>query len=161
VGGSDVRAGEIAAFGNYYRWHYPRLVGFLQVLGAPVHQAADVAQQAMFELFRQWGHVTNRRAWTCSTASRLLAGPAVPWSPLVRAYDDVTWRAEHGIVGRVAALPPRQRHVLAWKLMEFAPAEIASELRISPEQVHSDLARARKALRPFIVGRAAGRLAAR
>jgi DNA-directed RNA polymerase specialized sigma24 family protein len=151
-----------ADFADYYRWHYPRLVAFLYVLGASVHEAADVAQQVLAELSRQWEHVATRRAWTCSAAMRLLAQQrerrAGVRSHLVRTVDEAAWPAEHELVRRIWALPPRQRQVIAWKLMEFPPGEIATELRLSPEAVRGDLASARKALRPYLTaGPEAGR----
>jgi DNA-directed RNA polymerase specialized sigma24 family protein len=146
-----------ADFGDYYRWHYPRLVGFLHVLGASVPDAADIAQQAMYELSQQWAEVPNRRAWTCSVAVRLLAQHqqrgAGMQSPLVRAVDEQAWRSEHEIAQRISALPPQQRQVVAWKLMEFAPREIAAGLRVSPEAVQEHLVKARKALRPHFRSR--------
>ena len=149
-----------ADFGDYYRWHYPRLVGFLLVLGASVPEATEVAQQAMNELFRHWDQVTNRRAWTCGSAMRLVQQRdrrAGLESARVPATDASAWPAEHEIIGRISGLPPRQRQIIAWKLMEFAAGEIAAELHLSPEAVRADLAEARKALRPYLMAARSGR----
>src|SRR5690349_15819054 len=68
------------AFSSAYRNLMPRLVAFLRLQGAPLADAADIAQEAMILAYRQWGSITYPSAWTRRVASRL-------WGRRIAAVD--------------------------------------------------------------------------
>src|SRR5215475_10923595 len=59
-----------AEFTVFYRGHLPRLVRFLILDGAPPALAAELAQEVMTALWRDWDTVASPRAWTRTAASR-------------------------------------------------------------------------------------------
>lgn len=145
-------------FSAYYRRFAKRLAGWLILQGVSEADAYDVVQETMRKALRNWVTIRNPEAWARTTASRMHAkrlaeGDTVP----VEDIDDRIPRLTSG--GSIAAieteqdfrealqkLPPRQRQVLAWSFEGYAPAEIAEQLRMTPESVRSNLYKARRTL---------------
>ncbi|MGW5724892.1 RNA polymerase sigma factor [Nocardia beijingensis] len=119
--------------------------------------AAEIAQETMFQLWRRWGDVESPRAWTRKVASRawarriadteedLIAEPE--HSVLLPAESDIDHWVEHNdYYEALAKLPPRQRQLMVWCNEGYEPAEIAEQLRMNPATVRSNLRKARRTL---------------
>jgi RNA polymerase sigma-70 factor (ECF subfamily) len=155
-------AGE--AFPAFYRATLKPLTGFLILHGASLTDAADVAHDTLTLAYERWGSLhTNPRAWAFQVASRdwarrhfrvredLTADPPEP-SPVLRAVDIEHWELHLDIVQVLHLLPPRQRQVMAWRCYGYQPTDIARELGISPDDVRSNLHKARRALARHLAG---------
>src|SRR5690242_17419902 len=64
-------AADVAEFTAFYRAFMPRLVAFLRYQGAPLPDAADLAQEAMTAAFAQWPAIVTPQAWVKRVASRM------------------------------------------------------------------------------------------
>ncbi|MFD9631943.1 RNA polymerase sigma factor [Streptomyces violascens] len=143
-------------FIRFYRDGVPLLIGFLVRQGASAVLAADLAQDAMIEAYRQWAAIEHPRAWVRSVASRGLArhigglqeGAADPLPdgrPLVPDLQALAqWEADQELLRLLEPLPPRQRQVMAWFTDGYNIAEIARELDLTEETVRANLYKARK-----------------
>ncbi len=149
--------GTDAAFSGFYREFIPTLVAFLVWQGARLSDAADIAQDTMIKLYRNWSTIRHREAWARRVASRELVRrfarvPEDPCPdplecPLLPTPTNVeAWEQRHEVLRLLDQLPPRQRQVLAWTVDGYTPAEIAVELGIAPEAVRSSLLKARRTL---------------
>jgi RNA polymerase sigma-70 factor (ECF subfamily) len=161
-----LRAGDIAAFDQFYAAHHNRLYAFLLRLTRDEGLACDLAQDTWLRLAanaRRLAADSNPAAWLFAVARNLyrshrrwalldrarlleLAGfqsPKMP-SPLERLRHDRTQRAvEHGI----ASLPLAEREVLLLVCVEGIGAnEVAAMLGLSPEATRKRLSRARAKL---------------
>jgi RNA polymerase sigma factor (sigma-70 family) len=156
--GIEVDAERAAEFKAFYREHTKPLVAVLLVQGASLYDAADAVQDTMTTAFQRWRSIDNPRAWAYRVASRAwirkvstvreeaVAEPPEPHNPLLRSTAVEHWEQHQDIVRTLAPLPPRQRQVMAWIFFGYTPAEIADELRMTPEAVRSSLYQARRAL---------------
>jgi RNA polymerase sigma-70 factor (ECF subfamily) len=145
------------AFELFYRQTALQLVRFLVLQGASTTDAADVAQETLSTAYTRWHTLENPRAWSFRVASRslirrlssvredLTATPQAP-SPLLRATPTDAWLIRHELITALAALPPRQRQVMAWTLSGYTPTEISHELNLPSDQVRANLRLARRAL---------------
>jgi RNA polymerase sigma-70 factor (ECF subfamily) len=160
VGGAEDRAAERAAvdaeFSAFYRVGFPRLVGFLILVGAGREDALDAAQETMRTLHQKWGEVRHPQAWARTTARRALIRAlgslreevlGEPPEPAAAALvgDQAMWESlEYDeVLAILRELPPCQRQALALTFDEFSPAEIARILDVPATQVRGNLARAR------------------
>ena len=153
-----------AAFQDFYRENTTPLVAFLILHGASLVDAADIAQDTMAAAYRRWQSIDYPRAWTYRVASRALirrvatvretpvAEPAEA-GPLLGDTDIEQWEQRHDIGRFLACLPLRQRQIMAWTLAGYTPAEIAAELRLTPDAVRANLFKARRALRAQLAGK--------
>ncbi|MFF0533586.1 sigma-70 family RNA polymerase sigma factor [Nocardia amikacinitolerans] len=169
IGGADVRPATIPstrvtpdveqreAFRDFYRDFTPKLVAFLIQHGARTVDAADVVQETMLLAWRNWSTIEHPKTWARTVASRklvrriasitedLIAEPEQ--SALLGSSHQVdNWVEQHDLVRVMAALPPRQRQVMAWTLAGYKPSEIAEQLALDPATVRSNLRQARKTL---------------
>ncbi|MFE5191627.1 RNA polymerase sigma factor [Streptomyces sp. NPDC056628] len=160
VGGVEDRTAERAAvdaeFSAFYRADFPRLVGFLILVGAGREDAVDAAQETMRTLHQKWGEVRHPKAWARTTARRALihalsslreqglGEPAEPAAALL-VGDQAMWESveRDEVLAILRELPPRQRQALALTFDGFSPAEIAQILDVPAIQVRGNLARAR------------------
>jgi RNA polymerase sigma factor (sigma-70 family) len=154
-----------AEFSTFYREFLPNLVAFLLWHGASLTDAADVAQETMLKAYQVWGTIRTPRRWVRRVAARGYARrfASVHESPsanvegqtlLLRRQSNVSaWEERHEILRLLAALPHRQRQVMAWTLDGYTPSEIAEELRITLEAVRSNLLKARRALAVLLANR--------
>ncbi|WP_420118082.1 RNA polymerase sigma factor, partial [Micromonospora sp.] len=145
-------------FDRFYRTEMAQLVSFLVWRGVNRSEAADIAQDAMFEAFKHWNAIRHPGAWVRRVASRLWARHfrANRAEPLAEVPEPDQWTAQQSIdlaleqdhVRRlVAGLPIRQRQILLLILDGYTPAEIAEMLQVIPASVRSSLRHARRALR--------------
>lgn len=145
-------------FETFYRRIVTPLVRFLVLQGASVADAADVAQDTLCRAYERWDSLDNPRAWSYRVASKawirrltsvnnedLTSDPADS-SPLLRSVPTDAWHARQDLIEALAALPPRQRQVMAWTLSGYTPAEIATELQLENDQVRANLRHARRTL---------------
>lgn len=157
------RAGDIEAFADLYRRHYPAVLA-----ACARRQAADaeeVAQAAFLRAFERidqcrgddarfgpWVQAIARHLWvdTARSRSRALARAARAGRPAPSG----DWPEEHALRRErvetlrsvVQGLPPRQRQVLYAREVEGRrPREIAAALGVSLGAVDSLLLRARRA----------------
>jgi len=131
------------------------LTRFVRRYGADAHTATDVAQDAFTEAYRQWDSIENPYAWLRKVASRMyyrrllceIPVQDVPDRPLI--YEDTVEAGEQGrqVFEALAALPARQRQVMAWHLDGYSHAEIAAQLGISQAAIRQNFHRARRALK--------------
>lgn len=155
----------VAAFSDFYRHSVPSLVGFLMWHGADLSEASDIAQETMERAWRDWEHIREPRAWTRVVASReygrrrasLNESPVDVQSgqhPLLSTDVDIEAFSErHEVLRLLAALPLRQRQVLAWTYDGFSPTEIAEQLTMTTDAVRSSLFKARRSLAKLLNGR--------
>lgn len=145
-------------FATCYSAEFPALVAFLVKCGASYHDAADAAQEAFLELFKQWGDVRKPRQWLRTVAFRIfLRRPVRETSPLEAAPDASSplttsarfdLREEEKIVlYALSHLPHTQRAVLALHFDQFKTSEIAEILGMTQATVRKNLERARAALK--------------
>lgn len=147
--------GARTPFDQFYRAEMPALVRFVHRHSADVHAAADAAHDAFAEAYPQWDTIQNPRAWlrlvACRTyyRRRLRETPVekVPDRPMI--YEDTAELGEQGrrVSEALAALPERQRQVMAWHLDGYGNTEIASQLKITAAAVRQNLCRGRHALK--------------
>jgi RNA polymerase sigma factor (sigma-70 family) len=152
----DTPPADVAAFSAFYRAEVKALVNFLLWMGAGLADATDIAQETMIEAYRTWPSIQQPRAWTRCVASRQygrrrygqeIATEPEDLGPLLRAPADIAaWEQRHEVLRFLAALPWRQRQVMAWTFDGYRPQEIADELDITPEAVRASLKLARRAL---------------
>lgn len=146
-----------AAFSAFYREFVPTLVAFLVWQGARLPDAADITQDTMMKVYKDWSTIRHPEAWARTVASRELVRriaripedlcPDPPECPLLPTLTNVeAWEQRHEILRLLDQLPPRQRQVLAWTMDGYTPTEIAEELEIAPEAVRSSLRKARRTL---------------
>jgi RNA polymerase sigma factor (sigma-70 family) len=150
--------GEHAEFEAFYRAELGRLVAFLLYHGAPLAEAADVAQDAMVQAFGAWSRIENPKAWVRTVAGRTFLRrltavketPAEdvpePTPPLRSPSPAEEWEQRHEILRLLGSLPARQRQVMAWTFDDFTPTEIAEILGMEPAAVRQNLHRARTSL---------------
>lgn len=150
-------------FAQFYEQHMARLVRHLLRQGASGHEAAEAAQAAFAEAFVKWETIEYPAAWLRKVAIRLyLRQP-------VRRREDLTddvpelpggvcplrsvelKEEETRVYAALAALPPRQRAVLAWHLDGFAASEIGDALDMTHEAVRQNLSRGRARLKTILL----------
>lgn len=148
-------------FATCYHAEMPALIGFLIKCGANHHDAADAAQEAFLELFKQWQDVRKPKQWLRTVAFRVfLHQPAGNTSPLERAQDISSplsasarfdFREEEKLVLDVLdLLPTTQRAVLALHFDQFETHDIAEILGMKQETVRKNLERARATLKKLL-----------
>ncbi|MET8860609.1 sigma-70 family RNA polymerase sigma factor [Streptomyces sp. NPDC004579] len=150
------RAAVDAEFSAFYRNDFPRLVGFLILVGAGREDAVDAAQETMRTLYQKWREVRHPKAWARTTARRELIGvlralqehdfgepPESAAAFLVS--DQAIWESLgcDEVLAILRELPSCQRQTLALTFDGFRPAEIAQILDVPASQVRGNLARAR------------------
>uniref|UniRef100_UPI000996FAC3 RNA polymerase sigma factor n=1 Tax=Streptomyces flavovirens TaxID=52258 RepID=UPI000996FAC3 len=153
-----------ARFADFYRLHVKTLVAFLINQGASVSDAADIVQATMEKLYRRWTEIEHHRAWAYKVASRELNRKfsdarerpveevPEPSSLLPNTGAISEWESRYDALRVLRELPPRQRQIMAWTLSDFTPAEIASQLSLTPEAVRASLKKARQTATALVRG---------
>jgi RNA polymerase sigma-70 factor (ECF subfamily) len=145
----------------------PKLLRFLAFRGAQPADAADAAQQAFVEVLLRWDRVRGmdhptgylRRAaahhWVRLNerprrdVERAVAGR---WIDLT-VVEDVYGRHDVKVVlESLAALPDRQRQVMAWLYDGYSEEEIAQHLGMKVSTVRSTVRHGRARLRLLGIG---------
>lgn len=140
---------------------YPRLRGALALYCGDVGVAEELAQEALSRACDRWSHVSTLAApgaWVHRVALNLAksgfrrrqaerrAQERLGPPPDELAAPDVAGAV--AVRGAVAALPPRQRAVIALRFyLDLSVAETADLLALSPDAVRQHTARAVAALR--------------
>jgi len=142
-------------FDQFYRAEMAALTRFVRRYGADVHAAADAAHDAFAQAYPQWDTIQNPRAWLRLVACRIYYRrrlrdtpvEEVPDRPVI--YEDTAEIGEQGrrVSEALAALPERQRQVMAWHMDGYDNTEIARQLRITAAAVRQNLCRGRQALK--------------
>jgi RNA polymerase sigma-70 factor (ECF subfamily) len=156
-------AGEpcTASFETFYRDELPGLLRFLVHSGASVVDACDAGQHAFVETYSRWDRVRKMDApeaylRTCAVNElrRLVTRPRTDRERAIRggwldqtAIEDLDHEQEvNAVLLALAALPARQRQVMAWHYDGYRPREIARLMEMRPETVRTTLRDARAAL---------------
>ncbi|MBM0201821.1 sigma-70 family RNA polymerase sigma factor [Micromonospora sp. STR1s_5] len=153
-------------FSAFYREFHKRLGAWLILHGwVSEADAYDVVQDTMRLAYERWTTIEHPKAWARRTASRLCVerlarGEMLPVEDIedrVPRKGDACAIAMSDTLRDFAAalqqLPPRQRQLLLWAFEEYQPAEIAAELKMTPEAVRSSLWKARQKLAEIMHGR--------
>ncbi|SNY58346.1 RNA polymerase sigma factor [Paractinoplanes atraurantiacus] len=145
-------------FSLFYEDEFARLVAFLIVQGAAPCLAADVAQEAMIAVYREWDVVEWPKTWVRRVAQRQWwrmrerATQEIPYDDLPEASgllppaEAEAILTHHEFLTEIAALSPQQRAVLAWTYDGYRPTEIAPLLNMNPATVRTTLRDARAAI---------------
>ncbi|WP_020641874.1 RNA polymerase sigma factor [Amycolatopsis balhimycina] len=165
VAGEHAEPPEFANFEEYYRADAMPLVGFLMKLGAGVHDAPDIAQAVLVEMFRTWERIRSPRRWARDNVTWALykmpvsavhenladvlpdSACSVLLSP--EHYAEVAQAAE-AVRALLVPLPEQQRLVMAYLMDGFTHREIAQAICTTPAAVAKAAARARMALKDRI-----------
>ena len=147
------------SFEAVYKAERSRLVRYLMTMGAGQYQADDAVQSAFARAYARWDTIGQPRAWLYKVALRefyragtskreIPAGDLLPETaePLDSGDIAVLNEEQEMVRAAVAALPGRQRQVMALTLAGFTTAEIAAELGCDPAAVRQSLMRARDSL---------------
>lgn len=153
-------AARVAEFSLFYTGQMPSLVAHLIYQGVPVRLAADLAQDAMTEAFRQWDDLDYPRAWIRTVAARtwhkrradldheVLHSDVPAPMPLLTDAQAETIAQRHSVLLTLNDLPLAQREVMAWTVDGYQPTEIAAILGKPPATIRSLLRQARQRLDP-------------
>jgi RNA polymerase sigma-70 factor (ECF subfamily) len=146
-------------FELFYLAEMPKVVAFLMVQGAQAATAADIAQEAMLEAYRQWNAIDIPRAWVRTVAARTWwrthkaeqaerPSDQLPEPDRLLSEDAASEiEARHIFLALMRRLPPAQREAMAWTYDGYRPTEIAAVLGKPPGTVRSVLRQAREALK--------------
>jgi RNA polymerase sigma factor (sigma-70 family) len=151
---------RVAAFSEFYRAELAGVVSLVILHGATLVEAADAAQTAMVQAWRQWDQLTHPRAWVRTVAQRthlnsIPRREALTESPpeLPALATDVALEISEQVetvLGLLTPLPDQQRLVMVWSMYGFTDEEIAHELGTTPTAVRQSRQRARKTLKQRI-----------
>ncbi|GGM89931.1 RNA polymerase sigma factor [Dactylosporangium sucinum] len=168
--GVDVPVGastpDRAAFEEFYRGHVRQLFSYLLSVGADSAEAADVAQETMIDIYTRWYQIEHPERYMFTVARRAYwklrdhAHRQTPTSDIEAVIDAVNGvevpSAETSVMSRmvvaeaIAALPDRQRTVLAMLIDGASTEEIARRTGSTPSSVGSSLHLARRRLRHWL-----------
>jgi RNA polymerase sigma factor (sigma-70 family) len=163
-----------ASYVEFYRTALPRLIALLRYNGAELHEAADMAQEAlMAALPPKWETLSDPYAWCRVVALRnfrrlaqrhrheSLADDLEAFDNRVAYWSSFQKLAEveagDEILSLLRRLPARQREIMALTYDGSTPAEIAETLGVSPAAVRASLMKARSALKAALAERRAER----
>jgi RNA polymerase sigma-70 factor (sigma-E family) len=165
TGTPSARAAQ--AIDELYRAHGVGLVRLALMLVGDRATAEDVVQEAFLGLYRRWARLDNLdntdplpylRAAVLNTARSALRSRKRGLARLLRSarHDPPVWSAEaaamehadrRAVLAAVAALPPRQREVLALRYyLDLSEQEIAALLGVARGTVSATTAKAIAAL---------------
>lgn len=147
------------SFEDVYKAERSGLVRYLMTMGADQYQADDAVQAAFARALSGWDVIGHPRGWLYKVALReyyradrskreIPAGDLLPDVPGPLDSGDVAVlnEEEEMVRAAIAALPGRQRQVMALLLAGFTTAQIAAELCLDQAAVRQSQVRARDAL---------------
>jgi RNA polymerase sigma factor (sigma-70 family) len=155
----DVGLAEVVTedFAELFRVHYPRLIRAVQLAGAGLPDAEDIAQEAFARTLRHWRQVrtgTNPAGYVFRVAFRLSHRRGLlPTSPLDEELasgltgPDELAAVKTDVERALALMPPRRRAcvVLCW-MSASTPVEAGEALGIAAGTVRKQLELARRQL---------------
>jgi RNA polymerase sigma factor (sigma-70 family) len=166
AGGPRLGKREFVCFEEYFAADVKRLVALLVKLGATSHDAADIAQDVLIDVYRRWDKIDSPRDWaTCAAVARCYRTPssgkhetlveAVPdscHSILIdpEFYADVVESADRVRV-ILAPLSEQQRLVMAFLSEGYNQRETARLINTTPAAVAQTARRARGILKDHIL----------
>lgn len=146
------------AIDDLYRTHSLGLIRFALMLTGDQATAEDAVQEAFLGLYRAWDRIGDPlpylRTAVLNAARSALRSRRRNWARVLRAarHDPPVWSAEaaamehadrRAVLAAVAALPRRQREVLALRYyLDLSEQEIASLLGLARGTVSATTARA-------------------
>jgi RNA polymerase sigma factor (sigma-70 family) len=153
-------------FETFFRARYAGLVRFLVISeAASLEDAEDAVGEAMGDAFGNWEKIENPEAWVRRAAlntlitlrqrdRRLQKSPGLTFLA-ERSTGEVcgspgTRQEFREVIELLSRLPPAQREIMAFKIDDFTPTEIAELIGKSPQTVRSNLRAARQALAAMI-----------
>jgi RNA polymerase sigma-70 factor (ECF subfamily) len=155
-----VEVSEPPDFASFYAAELRPVLRFLYKQGAGWDECWDAAQEAFYEALRHWENLHSPRSWVRTTALRYHVRQcerridelrrmksAGSWLPRPSFADIQLKDDEARVLAAIAALPQRQREVMAWHYDGYSPREIAHLLGIQDDAVRSNLYQARKTLK--------------
>jgi RNA polymerase sigma-70 factor, ECF subfamily len=143
-------------FTTFFREQYASLVGQAFVLVGDVHDAQELAQEALLRTWRRWNEpppLEDPATWARVVLHRLAVGiwrrrrVVNRWAPMFSVPDEApTLSSEHVEVAQAArSLPPRQRRALVLQaIVGLSVDEIATEMEVPASTVRTWLSRARR-----------------
>jgi RNA polymerase sigma factor (sigma-70 family) len=152
-------------FETFFRARYRGLVRFLVVReAARWEDAEDAVEEAMSDAFLNWATIENPEAWVRRAARnalvtldrrdrrrRELAAVAFRTAMPQVFRERLGLRQEaREVIEMLARLPDAQREVMAFRVDDYTPAEIAELIGKDPQTVRSNLRAARQALAAMI-----------
>ncbi|MEV5138915.1 sigma-70 family RNA polymerase sigma factor [Streptomyces syringium] len=160
----NVGSAKRTDFAQFYRDEFAAVSLFVMRQGADGNEAREAAQAAFCEAFPKWLQIEYPKAWLRRVAHRAFLRRVDRWKktspveavpelleedgPLARVLER---DEERRVQAALAALPMRQRQVMAWKLDGFSHEEIARELDMEAEAVRAAYARARTSLKKALL----------
>jgi RNA polymerase sigma factor (sigma-70 family) len=146
-------------FDDVYKAERARLLRFVRSLGADEREADDAVQEAFIAAYQAWDTIREPRAWRAwlhTTAMRQYyradarnretpASGRMPDQAEPLGSDDIAEfnDLDERIRAAIAALPVRQRQVMALTMAGFKPAEIARQLGSDEAAVRQNKVRGR------------------
>lgn len=155
-------SGAPDSFVEFFRAEFTRVVGFMMQGGASQADAEDAAQEAFVKARCHWATIDSPRAWVRQVAwhahlkclNRMKReqelAPGAEWTSGAKAVNSDKLEEKATVLRLIAALPPRQRQVMAWHFDDYSHADIARFTGLTLEAVAANLYQARKALKRML-----------
>ncbi|WP_155372955.1 sigma-70 family RNA polymerase sigma factor [Catellatospora vulcania] len=153
------RVEEDHEFADFYRTEFRNLVLFTRfVSGVDLHDAVDIAQEAMIALHGNWEKIESPVAFVRKVASRrasdsrrrsrrqVLVSPTDVVLDQFQEIDPYTTDVDE-VRQLIRQLPEQQRMVFALHLRSYPTADMAAILHLKEATVRSTLRHARERLR--------------
>jgi RNA polymerase sigma-70 factor (ECF subfamily) len=156
VAGGEDREKSSYEFTTFFREQYPALVGQAFVLVGDMHDAQELAQEALLRTWRRWNEsppLEEPAVWVRVVLHRLAVGiwrrrrVVRRWAPMLSVLDEApALSSQHLEVAQAArSLPPRQRRALVLQaIVGLSIDEIATEMEVPASTVRTWLSRARR-----------------
>ncbi|MEU4623502.1 sigma-70 family RNA polymerase sigma factor [Actinoplanes sp. NPDC023801] len=155
---------EELEFEVFFRARFKAMVRFLIVKeAASLADAEDAVEEAMSAAYTAWSTIENPEAWVRQVALRTLINVRqrdrrrlAVLSALAEllpggVWEDMGLRAEAAsVMELLKKRPPAQREIMAFRVDDFTPGEIAAILGKDPQTVRSNLRAARRAMAAMI-----------
>ncbi len=154
--GGEARDQSAYEFTTFFRQQYTQLVGQAFVLVGDIHDAQELAQEALLRTWRRWNEsppLEDPATWARVVLHRLAVGiwrrrrVVRRWAPVFSILDEApAVSSEHVEVAQAArSLPPRQRRALVLQaIVGLSIDEIAAEMDVPASTVRTWLSRARR-----------------
>lgn len=150
---------EPDSFEVFFRRELGHVIGFLMKTGFGFDDSQDAAAEAMRRAYEAWPTLKQPRPWTFKAAHRIAVKKTRRDQDGVERAIGAGWGSQQPInpctvvddyaevLTVLSTLPTAQRLVMAWRLHDFSPREIAGELDMAEATVRSHIRHARARLR--------------